>query len=126
MADDTVKQRKFIIQDAYDFYTWAKQTQIVNSCDFVSVEKVQAYADFLRDISVTTIDGTMKLHAVVGNGKGITVRCQSCYCELCFENGEFHFSYSGWNFHQLNFPSHHGEIEIDDDNEFMPVQCTTI
>ena len=39
MADDAVKQRNVIIQDAYDFYIWEKQTQTGISCDFVSVKE---------------------------------------------------------------------------------------
>ena len=80
---------------------------------------MQVCADLLRELPVTTADGTTKLHAVIGNGKGITVWYQSCYCELCFEKGEFNFWWIGWNFHQLNFPSHHDEKD-NDDNDFIP------
>ena len=65
----------------------------------------------------------MKLYAAIDNGKGITIRYQSCYYKLCVENGEFNFSCSGWNFHQLNFPSHHDDKDNDDD--IIPVQCMT-
>ena len=61
MADDAVKQRKFFIQDADDFYSWAKQTQTTISYDFVSVEEVQACPDSLRELPVTIVEGTMKL-----------------------------------------------------------------
>ena len=54
----------------------------------------------------------MKLHAVIGNGKSISVRYQFC--------GELNFSCSGWNFLQLSFPSHN-----HDDNDITPVPCTT-
>ena len=91
IAADAIKQRKFIIKDSWFLYLGKK--------------------NLLKDIPATTIDGTMKLHAVVGNGKDITILYQPCYCELCFENGEFNFSCSSWNFHQLNFPSHHEEID---------------
>ena len=67
----------------------------------------------------------MKINAVIGNGKDITVPYQSCYCKLCFEYGEFNFWYSGWNFHQLNFPSHHHVKNNDGNNDVIPVQCTT-
>ena len=57
------------------------------------------------ELPVVTIDEKIKIHSVVGNGKGITGRYQSCYCKLCFENWNCNFSCSGWNFHQLNSPS---------------------
>ena len=60
LADDVVKQRKFLIQDADDFYSWAKQTQTAISYDFVFVEK-QACPDLLIELSVTIVEGTMKL-----------------------------------------------------------------
>lgn len=66
----------------------------------------------------------MKIHAVIDNGKGITVRYQSCYCKLCSENGEFNFSCCGQNFHQLNFPSHHDEKDNNGNIDIIPVQCT--
>ena len=44
---------------------------------------------------------------------------------FCFENGEYSFSCSGWNFHQLNFPSYHAEKDNDDDDDITPVQCWT-
>ena len=79
----------------------------------------------MRELPVTTVEYTMKLHAAIDNGKGITARYQSCYRKLYFENGEFNFSCSGWNFHQLNLPFHHADKDNDDDNDVTPVQCTT-
>ena len=60
LADDVVKQRKFLLQDADDFYSWAKETQTAISYAFVFVE-VQACPDLLRELSVTIVEGTMKL-----------------------------------------------------------------
>ena len=51
-----------------------KPTQTATSNDFVSIEEVQACAGSLRELPVTTEDKTMKLHAVVGNRKGIAAR----------------------------------------------------
>ena len=48
------------LQDADDFYSWAKETQTAISYDFVFVE-VQACPDLLRELPVTIVEGTMKL-----------------------------------------------------------------
>ena len=83
------------------------------------------FPENLTELSVTTVNETMKLHAAIGNGKGITVCYQSYYCKLCFENGEFSTSCGGWNFHPLYFPSHHTKKDNDNDNDIIPVQCKT-
>lgn len=50
MADDAVKQRNFIIQDAYDFYIWEKQTQLASAATLFPSKKSK-YVQICRENS---------------------------------------------------------------------------
>ncbi|XP_052257645.1 uncharacterized protein LOC127862523 [Dreissena polymorpha] len=88
LADNAIKTGKVMIQDASGFYSWAKETSSFHNVEFKFVTDkeisdktivIAKYAANLRPVK-----GTMKLHAVVGQGNfKIFVRDTSCYCVGC-------------------------------------------
>ena len=67
-ADLAVKNEKAIIQDAKDFYQWAKTTEDASSIKFtfLSSEEYENAASFLDQActGISTVTGTMEIHAV--------------------------------------------------------------
>ena len=67
-ADLDVKNEKAIIQDAKEFYQWAKTTEDASSIKFtfLSSEVYENAASFLDQActGISTVTGTMKIHAV--------------------------------------------------------------
>lgn len=95
-ADQAVKNGKHVIQDAMDFYEWAKEDQSAITYTFLSAEEHEVSERFLQ--AVRTVSGTMKVHAVHSIKRNmIWVRDTSCFCEKCF-NGTFQFKSccDGW------------------------------
>ena len=96
MADAAIKQGKADIQDAETFYKLASHTD--TAVKYV-LEPKGNIDDTLRNLPLATIKGTMKVHAVVGQGENtIKVRNTSCYCDDCFTplDGLFHCACEGW------------------------------
>ena len=91
-ADLAVKNDKAVIQDAMDFFTWAKESQGQSAIEFffISTYDYQTSSLFLSTVcqNVKTIAGTMKVHAVLPEEtRKIWVRATSCFGDCCFKRG---------------------------------------
>lgn len=87
MDGNAVNQKKCLMQDAFDFYAWAKEKQTYNKINMIlSLLITLLFVLHLWNEESCTILGIMKLHVVIKNG-GISYRYQSCYCENCFQEG---------------------------------------
>ena len=100
-ADLAVKNEKAIIQDAQDFYQWAKTTEDASSIKFtfLSFEECENAASFLSQAcnEIETVVGTMKVHAVFYHEiKSIWVREMSRFC-----NGFFTTACKSWRITNL-------------------------
>ena len=80
MADNAIEQRKYFIQDAFAFFSWADLTQISSKIlhEFIFSEDVALCAEELKSMNPRPIYGTMKLHVVVGSADGISYGKTSC------------------------------------------------
>lgn len=70
-ADEAVRQQKVKIQDANDFFAWAEKYQSNNSICYRYVcpnECIKAKEDIEEFGKLATVQGTMKLHAIVPDG----------------------------------------------------------
>lgn len=85
MADEAIRSGKAVIVDAKGFYEWGKTSSLTNvTFRFVSSEKCMAKAKVLTEKTIKPVKGTMKLHAVIGQGDSrILTRDTSCYCVAC-------------------------------------------
>ena len=65
-ADQAVKNGRFVIQDAVDFYEWSKQESSAIKYVYLSTEEYEMSANFLKAFwkNLDSVNGTMKLHAV--------------------------------------------------------------
>ncbi|WAR14247.1 hypothetical protein MAR_004352 [Mya arenaria] len=90
-ADNAVKQGKFIIQDAGDFFKWASQTDSQIEYDKIEQTEFEQSQERVEKENkcIKPIKGTMKIHSVVSIVPGIVrTRETTCVCENCFnENG---------------------------------------
>ncbi len=107
-ADNAIKQGKFIIQDADDFFKWASETdsqieyEKIEQTEFIqSQEKVEK-----ENMNIKPIKGTMKIHSVVAASPGIVrTRETTCVCDNCFkENGFVENSQCLWLEQNLSKP----------------------
>ena len=89
LADEAMRSGKATIQDATDFYKWAINSSMKNvQFKFVSSEKCKDTEVRLQSHPVKAVKGTMKIHAVVGQGDSrIKTRVVSCYCSECLAGG---------------------------------------
>lgn len=91
-ADNAVKQGKTIIQDADDFFKWARDTESqieyvqIKEDEFnLSQEKVDK-----NNANIKPIKGTMKIHSVIGQSEGhVRTRVTTCVCDDCFGESGF-------------------------------------
>ena len=103
MADDAVKQQKAVIQDADDFFRWGSQSSTQIKYIFVDSVSCENMKDKIGKMSLKPIKGTMKVHSVIPVSKGIiAVRDTSCFCEMCFNGGNFQPHCEGWTKHSLD------------------------
>ena len=90
MADEAVKQRKVVIQDAHDFFSCTQQHMCASSVSFIFVPQedckaAQQEIDSFGELKA--LPGTMKIHAMASlpdQPGQIVVRETSCCCERCF------------------------------------------
>lgn len=106
-ADYAVKHAKAIIQDAQEFYQWAKTTEDTSKIKFMflSSDEYENAASFLKNacFDIESVSGTMKIHAVFPHEVNrIWVREMSCFCQSCFTN-KFHSETAchGWRMANL-------------------------
>ena len=86
-ADQTVKNGKYVIQGAIDFFEWAKQDISGIPFSYVSVEDYEISEKFLKAAceNVQIVKGTIKVHAVFSLKANSTwVRDIPCFCKNCF------------------------------------------
>ena len=86
-ADQAVKNGKFVIQDAIDFFEWAKQDTSAIVFSYLSTEDYNISEKFLKAAceNVQTVKGTMKVHGVFSlKANSIWIRDTSCFCKNCF------------------------------------------
>ena len=86
-ADMAVRHQKAVIQYAKDFYAWAKNANSAIDYSFLTKYVYERSKNFLTNAcgKIITIDGTMKIHAVVKSTykNMIWVRPMSCYNSRC-------------------------------------------
>ena len=88
-ADQAVKNGRFVIQDAVDFYEWSKQESSAIKYVYLSTEEYEISANFLKALrkNLDSVNGTMKLHAVFSlKPNWIWIRDTSCFCSNCFDH----------------------------------------
>ena len=107
LADEAIRCGKYVIQDAKSFFKWAQVSNMKNVCfRFVSGSKCSEKEQTVSKMPVKAVNGTMKLHAVVGLGHGkILIRDVSCYCNMCLE-GKPCDTWTLTMTRQKNMPSH--------------------
>ena len=106
-VDLAVKNGNTIIQDAQDFYHWAKTTKDASSIKFTFLPS-EEYKNVALILSqdcndIETVVGTMKLHAAFPHEiNSIWVREMSCFCNGCFTTS-FHpnTASKGWRIANL-------------------------
>ena len=95
-----VKNGRFIIQDAIDFFEWAKQDSSFIKFSYLSIEDYEISEKFLKATyeNLQTVKGTMKVHGVFSlKPNTIWVRDTSCFCSKCFNQRFQKDSYcKGW------------------------------
>ena len=104
-ADQAVKNGRFVIQDAVDFYEWSKQESSAIKYVYLSTEEYEMSANFLKALckNLDSVNGTMKLHAVFSlKPNWIWIRDTSCFCSNCFDHNFRKDSYcKGWREREL-------------------------
>lgn len=89
MADEAMKSGKVVIQDASDFFAWTQSpTCSMKNVKFMFVPKevCESTGKELETLPIKAVKGTMKIHAVIGQGsQKILVREVSCYCNDCID-----------------------------------------
>ena len=86
-ADQAVKNGKFLIQDAVDFYEWSKQETSSIKFIYLSTEEYKNSQSFLKAAckNLDAVKDTFLLHAVFSlKPNWIWVRDTSCFCCNCF------------------------------------------
>ena len=65
-ADQAVKNEKYVIQDAIDFFEWAKQDTSTIAFSYVSIEDYEISEKFLKAAceNLQGVQGTMKVYVV--------------------------------------------------------------
>ena len=103
MADSAVKQQKATIQDAREFFAWAKTTDLAVSYLFVDKEEVTAGDEAIRSVPVKPLYGTTKLHAIFPlENNEIAHRETSCFCPNCFSGRKLFPECDGWKVEALH------------------------
>lgn len=112
LADDAIKRESAVIQDPSDFYAWT-QSLVTSEMDFIFVSKTDCTnaSEVLDKLckTVRPVRGTMKLHAVYGQGEGIIQAAPtSCYCERCFDpsTGTMHCHCDLWETRRIESVKH--------------------
>ena len=87
MADKAVKTGKVKIQDAVDFYDWARKNENSSSVSyrFYLKEKYSDAGKFLeRKCKDVAVPNTMKIHSIAGiSADQVKVKETSCHCDQC-------------------------------------------
>ena len=102
MADEAVKTGKHKIQDAVDFYDWARKNKNSSSVSyrFYSKEEYCDAGKFLerKYKDVKAVPNTMKIHSVAGiSAEQVKVKETSFYCDQYLTGEEFKGSLTcGW------------------------------
>ena len=84
-----VKNGRFVIQDAVDFFEWSKQESSAIKYVYPSTEEYEISANFLNEVckNLDSVNGTMKLHAVFSlKPNWIWICDTSCFCSNCFDH----------------------------------------
>ncbi|XP_046544601.1 uncharacterized protein LOC124254795 [Haliotis rubra] len=89
MADSAVKQGKFNIQSAHDFYVWATGQPSSVVYIFSSKEDCDSNQKRLEQWGVKPVKGTMTIHAVYEAEGCLMVKETSCFCDGCFASDGF-------------------------------------
>ena len=101
-ADMAGEQQKAVIQDANDFFGWAKSVDSGIEYRFISTATHEENKRFLDEANnkVKPVEGTMKIHCVVKSLKEnmLWVRETLRYNECCFSSSGFKYQMfcSGW------------------------------
>lgn len=89
MADNDVKKHKYVIQDAFHFYSWTLAEASIQQIP-LRIYFLRRYSPLYRrnikSMSPRQIDGTMKLHVSVGSCDSINYRNIFCYPSIIRPN----------------------------------------
>ncbi|XP_060579551.1 uncharacterized protein LOC132736439 [Ruditapes philippinarum] len=86
MADEASRQGNCLIQNAHDFYSWAKSSSMSEvTFLFVSKELCGKKQQEFASLNIRPVQNTMKLHAIMfdDDSKAFKTRETSCYCAQC-------------------------------------------
>ena len=98
-ASDAIKQGKACIQDATDFYNWAKTNSLSIKYRFYNSDDIKITSTEVQKTAPVSMSGTMKSHAVVPKNGGLFSREESCYCQDCLKRGKL---CGGWIWHCMS------------------------
>ena len=103
MADEAVRSGRAVIQHADDFFKWAAESNLKGiKFLFVSSEECCSAANTLSERKVKPLQGTFKVHAVIGKGNSLVAwNDVSCYCHQCFFDENPNFDH-GWKVQNLS------------------------
>ena len=103
MADEAVKTGKVKIQDAVDFYDWARKNENSSSVSYGRFYSKEEYSDAGKFLErkykdVKAVPNTMKIHPVASiSAEQVKVKETSYYCGQCLTGEEFKGSSTcGW------------------------------
>ena len=108
-----MRQGKATIQDAFDFFKWAKGNEKSIEAHFYSTEHYNTFAQLLSQNYPKTVPGTMSSHAACPAKDGlIAIACVSCYYNSCL-HGQF---CGGWTEHRVSTSINIGTEEAHEEN----------
>lgn len=118
MADEAVRSGRTVIQHADDFFKWAVESNLKGiKFLFVSSDECKSAANILSARNVKPLQGTFKVHAVIGKGNSIVAWNEvSCYCDQCFLGDDPNFDH-GWKVQSLNNRTNNLKINTGEDDK---------
>lgn len=118
MADEAVRSGRTVIQHADDFFKWAVESNLKGiKFLFVSSDECKSAANILSARNVKPLQGTFKVHAVIGKGNSIVAWNEvSCHCDQCFLGDNPNFDH-GWKVQSLNNRTNNLKINTGEDDK---------
>lgn len=72
LADEATRSGRYAVSDATDFYKLGKISNMENVVfRFIAQDKCAAKTNAIANRQIKTVNGTMKVHAIVGNGNSV-------------------------------------------------------
>lgn len=101
------------MQDAFDFFEWAKGNEKSIEAHFYLTEDYNTSAQLLSQNSPKTVPGTMSSHAACPTKDGFTaITVVSCHCNSCLHGNVC----GGWTEHRVSTLMNIGTEEAHEEN----------